>query len=405
MFSFFKKKDKGSGDKKTIRSSSITAVKEYNFAVNFGDTVDYENIDRVLTHPKVVSSVRTRCNGSTSFPRSVQNASDVDPEILKVCKNLFGIDSQYFNINDFARKVLDGLLYGYSIVQATQWKTKSIEGCEVKVPTMYRLYDQREFYIDSKSRVFPASGMYATEANKPVDLDRYLCHLFINKAQKKFYSGTSEIDKLYNHVLLSQSLIEHEDNYYEKLAVAPLAIRVDGITDQTTLDNLAQTANGLRSGGAGVFNDIEELKSINGNSNNGDFENAQKAFNNLFDVVILGTSKIIENSSGQAYNSSVKSSEITLQIAKADADIVQTALNAMIKFFVEVNYGISYVAPKMLLESGDFVNYEVMKDMYESGQDVSKKAMKIAGFIDPENEDDILRKPKETTIEEIKTDD
>ena len=385
-----------SSGKKTIRSSSVSSTNKYYWGNDpkFGDVVNYDNVDVVMAHPKVEASFRTRCSGSVSFPRVWTNKELVRDEVYKACIDVFGVDSTHFNLRDFAKKILDGLPYGFSLVQAVNWKDKLVAKNIYKVPTSYKLYDQRDFEIDYKGSVYPIGEMI--KGTSPVNLERYMCHLFINKAEKSYYSGKSEVVKLYNWILLSNALIEHKDNYYEKLAVPPIYARIEdslGGGDEAD-EQLAEIANGLealKSAGSGAFEGIDEIGSVVSGNNNGEFENAQKEISNLIDVRLLGTSKVIESSTGQAYNSSVKSSEITLQIAKEDADVVQTAVNGFIKYFVEVNFGYEYVAPKMLLESGDFVNYQVNLDMLDRGEPVSKKAMKYAGYVLPEDDDDILQ--------------
>jgi len=128
----------------------------------------------------------------------------------------------------------------------------------------------------------------------------------------------------------------------------------------------------LGSGGAIALNKIRDLKVLNPSGSGEDFELFETACNNAISVAILGNTMTMDSQSRGSQALGTVHQQITEDIGKADARFIARAINTLIRWMVDLNFGVDVPAPIFAWDTNGAASWDAVVQAIDRGVPVSK---------------------------------
>lgn len=176
---------------------------------------------------------------------------------------------------------------------------------------------------------------------------------------------------------------------------APVAV-AEGVEVDTVGDiaeAITTEMSRLGSGGAIALNKIRDLKVLNPSGSGEDFDLFQIACNNAISVAILGNTMTMDSQSRGSQALGTVHQQITEDIGKADARFLAKAINGLIRWMVDLNFGVDVPAPIFAWDTNGAASWDAVVQAIDRGVPVSKmKIYETLHGYEPADEDDAFVK-------------
>ncbi len=181
---------------------------------------------------------------------------------------------------------------------------------------------------------------------------------------------------------------------------APVAVQ-EG-TDVETIGDISQAIatemSRLASGGGIVLNNVKDLKVISASGKGEDFELFQTACNNAISVAILGNTMTMDSQSRGSQALGTVHAQITEDIGKADSRFIARAINQLIRWMVDLNFGVDVPAPIFGWDTAGSASWDAVVQAMDRGVPVSRKKIyeTLHGYEPADDEDVFIKAPDAT---------
>ena len=151
----------------------------------------------------------------------------------------------------------------------------------------------------------------------------------------------------------------------------------------------------LTSGGGIVLNNIKDLKVISPTGGGEDFELFQTACNNAISVAILGNTMTMDSQSRGSQALGTVHAQITEDIGKGDSRFIARAINTLIRWMVDLNFGVDVPAPIFGWDTAGSASWDAVVQAIDRGVPVSKKKIyeTLHGYEPADEEDAFIKAP------------
>ena len=153
----------------------------------------------------------------------------------------------------------------------------------------------------------------------------------------------------------------------------------------------------MRDGGNVAVSNVDDLKVISASGHGEDFERFITMQNNAISIQVLGNTMTMDAQSRGSQALGTVHQEISEQVSKRDTSMIRGFLNILIRWYVDLNYGVDVPAPRFTWDLDGETSWDAVKDAMDRGVPVSKRALyyKIRGY-EPADETDAFTVPNLT---------
>jgi len=287
-------------------------------------------------------------------------------------------------------EILTAIEYGYSVTEII-WEL--IDG--MWYPKNLKNRDPERFRFNSYGELLIKKGL-----GKPERLNEtYKFIVYRHESRKENPYGTPVLSRCYWPWLFKKAGVKFWVTMCEKFGVPSIialfqSTEADGGKERAA--QIAQSLQGLSNDAAAAISNVDEVKTLESSGEGGAFDSLIKFCNIEISKAITG--QILSSDIGdQGSYALAKTHEDTLEkITVKDGKALERILNeTLIKWIVELNYGVNAPIPKLEFDYFEIPEWEVIKDAIDRGFPISKKALySLYNLPEPEDENDVFVMPK-----------
>lgn len=178
---------------------------------------------------------------------------------------------------------------------------------------------------------------------------------------------------------------------------ADAEVNANCITVEDVQEAIVEALGEMRDGGNVAVSNVDDLKVISASGHGEDFERFITMQNNAISIQVLGNTMTMDAQSRGSQALGTVHQEISEQVSKRDTSMIRGFLNILIRWYVDLNYGVDVPAPRFTWDLDGETSWDAVKDAMDRGVPVSKKALyyKIRGY-EPADETDAFTVPNLT---------
>ena len=178
---------------------------------------------------------------------------------------------------------------------------------------------------------------------------------------------------------------------------ADLEATANCVTVEDIQEGIVTALGEMRDGGNVAVSNIDDLRVIEATGHGEDFERFITMQNNAISIQVLGNTMTMDAQSRGSQALGTVHQEISEQVSKRDTSMLRGFLNTLIRWYVDLNYGIDVPAPRFSWDLDGETSWDAVKDAMDHGVPVSLRAVyyKIRGY-EPVDEADAFVVPTMT---------
>jgi len=315
----------------------------------------------------------------TMLKRDAQISGDLLERNLTLTGSDWHIEGDDKTTNEFAKSWLDtiefnslltdlcsGISYGFSLVDIV-WGNVSIKNKTYFLPVKFAHIEPTLIQEDDKKGLFIQDS-----SNTKHFIDELNLKVIMHK--HKIQSGSlieqSAIARLIWIFTLKHFIVAQHMSFAELLGVPPIIVNSDS-SDKEVLKQLFDQVFELRSGSAGVFSKDSKVSLMEGKGNGELFMKFVEYADNAITRNILGGTMSSANADKGSYGRDKAHSDLRYKFHKADARLIASTLERLLKMACDMNLNSVKEYPKFAFDLAQNSDLEskanVLKTLSEIG--------------------------------------
>lgn len=342
-------------------------------------TVDsYSTYRKMRTDPRIDSLLNLIKSSALNFPLHVVQG-EADEDTYEFIRNL----EIFRNMQKKNKRMLSALDYGFSVSEMI-WKIEN----GTYIPDNFITRKPERFYFNRNWELF----LNTLGEKKKLDQD-YKWLVFQHDPDDENPYGTSILRCVYWAWMFKQAGYDFWLQATEKFSVKSLVALFQADGDETTIRNraseIAQMLMGITSGSAAAVGNVQELKEIGMSGNLSDFKELVEACDTQISYGLTGQSIATSTTNGGSLALGEVQAEVLYDSCKGIALELQSVLQKIINWTVELNYGKETTAPLIVFDVEKRASFDEVMKAIEKKIPVSKSALySYYALPEPKNEED-----------------
>ncbi|MCK9282261.1 MAG: DUF935 domain-containing protein [Melioribacteraceae bacterium] len=325
-----------------LTSIYITREKYSPYSTSFGylpdpdkilknNNYDYTILRDVMNDPHVMAAVQQR------KMQVLQMGWELEYDFSPKIKNEVAQFLDELEIQRIISSLLDSLFFGFSVSEI-YWKIinkKFVPVDLIDKPQDYFLFDN-----DNKLKLRPfASGIY--HFGSGIDLPDYKFILSQNKPTFDNPYGEKLLSRCYWNVSFKRSVIEYWQLLTERYGVPFLVGRYPAAASEEEKNSMLDQLYSMIENNIALLKEGNQVEFLSNSKNDvgGLFDHLINFHNREISKAILSVTATVEVQQYGNYKTSQVHKEMLEYLGIADKKIVEKALNQLIEFYVQLNYG------------------------------------------------------------------
>lgn len=342
-------------------------------------TVDsYSTYRKMRTDPRIDSLLNIIKSSALNFPLHVVQG-EAGEDTYEFIRNL----EIFRNMQKKNKRMLSALDYGFSVSEMI-WKIEN----GTYIPENFITRKPERFYFNRNWELF----LNTLGEKKKLDQD-YKWLIFQHDPDDENPYGTSILRCVYWAWMFKQAGYDFWLQATEKFSVKSLVALFQADGDETTIRNraseIAQMLMGITSGSAAAVGNVQELKEIGMSGNLSDFKELVEACDTQISYGLTGQSIATSTTNGGSLALGEVQAEVLYDSCKGIALELQSVLQKIINWTVELNYGKETTAPLIVFDVEKRASFDEVMKAIEKKIPVSKSALySYYALPEPKNEED-----------------
>lgn len=342
-------------------------------------TVDsYSTYRKMRTDPRIDSLLNIIKSSALNFPLHVVQG-EADEDTYEFIRNL----EIFRNMQKKNKRMLSALDYGFSVSELI-WKIEN----GTYIPENFITRKPERFYFNRNWELF----LNTLGEKKKLDQD-YKWLIFQHDPDDENPYGTSILRCVYWAWMFKQAGYDFWLQATEKFSVKSLIALFQADGDETTIrdraSEIAQMLMGITSGSAAAVGNVQELKEIGMSGNLSDFKELVEACDTQISYGLTGQSIATSTTNGGSLALGEVQAEVLYDSCKGIALELQSVLQKIINWTVELNYGKEKTAPLIVFDVEKRASFDEVMKAIEKKIPVSKSALySYYALPEPKNEED-----------------
>ena len=373
-------------DKKTLTTQIITDSwlgSFLSYLPNPDDIVSgtwesYSTYRRMMTDPRIKSLMNKKKTASLTFPASFVKGSCRD-DVFEFVRGL----PLFKNLYRKEKRMLSALNYGFSVSEIV-W---ALDGGRYVPENIITRKPERFQYDD-------AWNLYWVGCGKRMRLDQPFKWLQMqHDPDDENPYGTSELRSVYWPWMFKNAGYEFWLQATEKFSVNSIVALFDAEGDENAVRSrardIADMLMGVSSGSTAAVANTRELKEIGMSGKLSDFNTLVEACDTQISYGLTGQSIATSNTNGGSLALGEVQADMLWEDCRGIALEVQSAVQKLVNWTVELNFGEGVEAPQYLFDIDRKASFEKVMQAVDRGIPVSRNALYDSyGLPRPSGEDD-----------------
>lgn len=338
----------------------------------------YSTYRKMKTDPRISSLLLKLKNISLNFPCHIEQGN-ADEKVYDFVKNL----DIFKNMQKKAKRMLSALDYGFSVSEMI-WQIKD----GIYIPENFITRKPERFYFNSKWELFLNNLGTKTK----LDQD-YKWLIFQHDPDDENPYGTSVLRSVYWAWMFKQAGYDFWLQATEKFSVKSLValFQADGSeeTIRSRATQIAQMLMGVTSGSTAAVGNVQSIQDIGMDGDLSHFKELVEACDVQISYGLTGQSIATATTNGGSLALGEVQADLLYEDCKGIALELQSVLQKIIDWTVELNYGENTESPQLLFDVEKRATFDQVLKAIEKKIPVSKSSLySYYGLPEPKDEED-----------------
>ncbi len=325
-------------------------------------------LENISMDPHVASCIQSRKSGVLSQLWEVQPQKDNTDEIYDFIQQCFNKLNLFKIISD----ILDAPLYGFQVLEIT-WQPEIYNGRYVVVPKNIQSKPHKWFYFDS-NQILRLKSSFNKE-DKILPPYKFIIVQYNPSFENPY--GEAILSKCLWPVVFKKVIVTFWARFAEKFGMPHFLGKIDPIASQQDYEKFLDVLDGLIQDGSAVISQNESVEILSGVSGGSSevYLNFINFCNTEISKAILSQTLTTELGEVGSYAASKVHFEIRDDIIKRDRLMVESALNQLIRWSINLNFGPQTEYPKFVIfqeEDVDQPTVDVIVKLKNAGIQVTE---------------------------------
>ena len=347
-----------------------------------GTLESYETYRKMKKDPRIKSLLNLLKAGSLNFPlHIVQN--DADTKVYEFVKSL----ELFRNPHKKMKRMLTALDYGFSVSELL-WKisgnTFIPDNFITRKPERFHFNNRWELYLNNPQIKLDQDYKWLIYQHDPDDENPY---------------GTSILRCIYWAWCFKEASMDLWLQATEKFAVKSILAIFECDGDENKVreraNSIAEMLLGVTSGSAAGVGNVKEIKDIGMSGNLADFKALVEACDTQISYGLTGQAIATSTTNGGSLALGEVQADLLFEDCKSVALELQSVLQKIIDWTVELNFGKDTAAPQIMFDVDRRASFDDVMKAIDRSVPVSKSALySYYGVPEPKDEEDaFVREP------------
>ncbi len=339
--------------------------------------------EEMLSDPRIESVWGSRLSAITKRDYSIVAENNVRDDIVEFVRTAIN------NINRFT-KALESLLYaiaqGYSVVEII-WEVS--EGYILPIEIKERYPDW--FVLDGNGKLYIRETYGSLKDAPPY---KFIVHT--HRGRFGDPRGEPVLVKCYWAWYVKKHALQFWALFVEKFGYPPIYAPIEAGISQTTISNILNSLDRLRSGGVATFPAQTKPETFRiPPAHKEIFESLIRFCNQEITTAFLGQTLTTEVGQKGSYAAAKVHLEVREDIAERDVTALEDTLNTtLIPWIVDLNFGPQKKYPEIRFRREANIDLQAVKTAWEMGTPIpTEEVYSIIGIRKPEINEDVLPPP------------
>lgn len=343
-----------------------------------GGTVEsYGTYRKMRTDPRIASLLNLKKSLTLNFPMHIVQDNS-DDKVYEFIKNL----PLFKNLHKKVKRMLSALDYGFSVSEVI-WE---INGAEY-VPCNIITRKPERFHFNSNWELFLSS---LKEGNKKLD-QNYKWLIYQHDPDDENPYGTSVLRCIYWAYMFKQAGYDFWLQATEKFSVKSLLalFTADGSDDVVAdrASKIASMLSGIESGSTAAVGNVQSIQDIGMSGDLSHFRELVEACDTQICYGLTGQAVATSKTNGGSLALGEVQADLMFEDCKSTAMELQSILQKLIDWTVELNFGENVPAPQIQFDVEKRATFDQIMKAIEKKIPVSKSAL-YSYYALPEPTDD-----------------
>lgn len=348
----------------------------------------YETYRKMKTDPKIKSLLGKIKSGALNFPLHIVQGDSSD----EVYSFITGLDI-FRNMAKKNRRMLTALDYGFSVSELV-WKRQ--DGRWIPDTFITRRPERFRFTSNWELQLTDAGATYNLN-------QQYKWLILQHEPDDENPYGTSILRCVYWAWLFKQAGYDFWLQATEKFSVKSLLalFKMEGNEQkiQERAHTIAEMLLGVMSGSAGAISNVEQVVEVGMTGQLADFRQMVDACDLQISYGLTGQSVATSNTNGGSLALGEVQADLLYEDCKSVAQELQTLLQKIIDWAVELNFGPGQKVPQIEFDVDRRATFDQLMQAIDRKVPVSRSALySYYGLPKPRNEDDAYIREDESAI-------
>ncbi len=299
-------------------------------------------LENIATDPHVSSCVQSRKSGVLSQTWEVQPS----PNALPVANDFITFVFQELDLFNIISELLNAPLFGFVVAEII-WRPINFANRMLIMPASIQTKPNKWFYFDANNLLRYRNP----DTRKDEVLFPYKFLLVQNEATFENPYGNAVLSKCLWPVVFKKTFVTFWTNFAEKFGMPHFVGKTDNIASSEDFQKFQELLDNLIQDGSAVISMQDSIEILNATTANSAsiFQDFITFCNTEISKAILSQTLTTELGDVGSYAAASVHATVREDVVKADKLLVEKALNKLIRWIVNLNFGKQQEYPKFII--------------------------------------------------------
>ncbi|MFN3307298.1 MAG: DUF935 family protein, partial [Candidatus Kapaibacteriota bacterium] len=323
-------------------------------------------LENILTDPHVTSCVQSRKSGVLSQTWEVQPANSLTNGINELINQVF----RELDVFKIITELLNAPLYGF-VISEIVWKLSTWQNRKIILPALIQSKPNKLFFFDSND----IPRYRNPETHKDEILLPYKFLIIQHEPTFDNPYGNAVLSKCLWPVVFKKTFVTFWTNFAEKFGMPHFIGKTDNIATTKDFEEFEKLLENLIQDGSAVIPSTDSIEILNATTANSAsiFQDFINFCNTEISKAILSQTLTTELGNVGSYAAANVHASIREDVVKSDKLLVEKALNKLIRWIVDLNFGKQSEYPKFII----YQEEDVDKPLAETVQILKQAGIRV----------------------------
>lgn len=323
-------------------------------------------LENILTDPHVASCVQSRKSGVLSQTWEVQPTNNPLPGINELISQIF----QELDIFKIITELLNAPLYGF-VISEIVWKTTSWQNKKIILPASIQNKPNKWFFFDANNM----PRFRNPETRKDEILLPYKFLVIQHEPTFDNPYGNAVLSRCLWPVVFKKTFVTFWTNFAEKFGMPHFIGKIDSVATTKDFEELEELLENLIQDGSAVIPSTDNIEILNASTANSAsiFQEFINFCNTEISKAILSQTLTTELGDVGSYAAANVHANIREDVVKSDKLLIEKALNKLIRWIVDLNFGKQIEYPRFII----YREEDVDKPLAETVEILKKAGIRV----------------------------